>query len=278
MIKKSFFIILLIFITSSAFAVDKTVAVMNFKNYGGNDIKFLSKSIPDAIESSITDMKGLRVVERRQLSSVLDEIALSQSGIVNRNDVRKVGRVSGAEILVIGTVAGNSRNVIVTLKAVQVKNGRILYGKQLRSPIAQIFNKASMEARALGAIISGRGTGKISLSTIPSGGDIYIDGVQVGTTPLIEHRVTIGEHRIKVVKDGFLDYEVTVTIRRNGHERINATLIAETLMNRNEIGVGIFYLVPSNENINPGFLFNLFYARSFGFIQPGIEFAVSGSE
>jgi len=55
-------------------------------------------------------------------------------------------------------------------------------------------------------------TGTVSITSIPDGAKVYIDGNFVGTTPLTGYILSIGEHNIKATKDGYEDYNGTFTI------------------------------------------------------------------
>ncbi|MBN1534927.1 MAG: hypothetical protein JXA20_19815 [Spirochaetes bacterium] len=130
----AFVVTALMAISANALAIDRTVAVMNFRNYGGNDTRSLSRMIPEAISGALSEIRGLRVLERNQLGTILDEIALEQSGAVDTGGVIRAGRLTRADILVLGSVSGNDANALCTVKAVRVDNGAILYAKTIRYP------------------------------------------------------------------------------------------------------------------------------------------------
>jgi hypothetical protein len=43
-------------------------------------------------------------------------------------------------------------------------------------------------------------------------GDVYVDDLLVGTTPLASLRVTPGQHTVRIVRDGFQPYEQTISV------------------------------------------------------------------
>jgi len=267
--------ILVIILCSSSFlyAVDTTVVVINFVNYGGPGLDYLSSSIPESISSSLADIKGIRVVERRELGKLLDEIVL-ELGAVNTEDVERVGNLANAEVLILGSVSGNPNNVIVTMKAVQVATGNMLAENVVRSPIATLFDNAVIAARSIGIAISGQDVAKMSVYSDPLGATVYIDGIEVGNTPLEKYSVVAGEHKVLVVHDGYMDYQKTVTMAANTHEKLNPILIEKRLIRRNNIGVGVYYLVPLHDEVKPTVLINpTFYAYTVGILQPGVELA-----
>ena len=54
--------------------------------------------------------------------------------------------------------------------------------------------------------------GSLDINSHPADADVWIDGKQVGTTPLFLSNCLIGEYNIKITKWGYSDYTQTVTI------------------------------------------------------------------
>jgi hypothetical protein len=55
-------------------------------------------------------------------------------------------------------------------------------------------------------------TGNIYVSTIPSGADVFIDGILYGTTPRIIKEVPPGDRVVKITMEGYRDYQKTVKV------------------------------------------------------------------
>ena len=67
-------------------------------------------------------------------------------------------------------------------------------------------------------------TGKISVSSNPSGANVFLDNVLKGTTPLTITGVRIGNHSIKLTKSGYRDYLTSVIVKSGQTTVVNATL------------------------------------------------------
>lgn len=63
--------------------------------------------------------------------------------------------------------------------------------------------------------------GRISINSIPPGGEIYIDGKFVNTTPLQDFQIEIADHEIKVKLFGYLYQKRSFFIRTNEHLNFN---------------------------------------------------------
>ncbi|MCR5819405.1 MAG: PEGA domain-containing protein [Bacteroidaceae bacterium] len=55
--------------------------------------------------------------------------------------------------------------------------------------------------------------GEADITSEPAMADIYIDGQQVGKTPRIVPKLTVGIHSVKLVRSGYADYTGTLTIK-----------------------------------------------------------------
>jgi len=63
-----------------------------------------------------------------------------------------------------------------------------------------------------GAPAAGAAAGAISIASDPPGASVYVDGQFVGETPLDVQQVTAGDHRVRLVKDGYLENGRVVNI------------------------------------------------------------------
>ncbi|MDH4262660.1 MAG: PEGA domain-containing protein [Spirochaetia bacterium] len=279
MLKKKWLTVLITFIICNGyiFAAQKTVAVLNFSNYGGAGINYLSNALPESVSASLADIKEIKVVERRNLGNLLNEIALEQTGVINTMGVDRVGKIAKADVLVLGSISGDPENLVLTLKAVDVESGKVVDAKIIKGHLGKIFDLSSQAARSMGAIISGEGIGKLSISTNPSGADVYIDGVEVGKSPLVEYALTIGKHRVKTTLNGYLDFEETVNIKSGVHENLSPLLTESKTRKMAEIGAGVSYFYPLVivSDIKPNPYYYFYFGQSFNKLKVGLEVGFS---
>ena len=267
-------LVVVLFSSSSLYAADTVVAVMNFFNYGGPGLNYLSSSIPDSVSSSLADIRGIRVIERRELSTQLDEVVVEQAGAVDSENVERVGTLVNADVLILGSISGNPKSVVIKMKAVSVSTGDVLEQKVVRAPIETLFDYAVAEARLIGAVVSGQDVARISVYSNPSGATVYIDGIEVGTTPLERYSVLAGEHKVQVMRQGYRGYQEILTVGADTHRKLNPVLIEDQLIRRNDAGLGFYYLVPLNDEVRPTLLINpVFFNHTKDILQMGLEFA-----
>jgi formylglycine-generating enzyme required for sulfatase activity len=66
--------------------------------------------------------------------------------------------------------------------------------------------------------------GSIDVNSSPIDCDVYIDNKKVGTTPMLIEQCLIGNHTIRVTKQGYSEFMNTVTVREGQTENIMARL------------------------------------------------------
>ncbi len=81
---------------------------------------------------------ALMVVERAQLTRIVDELALGQSGMVEGSQASEVGRLAGAQALVLGSVAEAGDRFLVNARIVDGASGSVVAAEQVALPAADL--------------------------------------------------------------------------------------------------------------------------------------------
>lgn len=79
-----------------------SVAVQPFVNKGNPAYASLAKGIAAMVISDLSQVPGLKVLERQKVQKLLDEIQLSQAGLVDKDAAVKAGRIIKAEKVILG--------------------------------------------------------------------------------------------------------------------------------------------------------------------------------
>ena len=239
-----------------------TVAVVNFSNLTNDrSLQSLAKSLPETVSAVLSQSKDIRVVEREQLGKVVDEIALSQTGALEGDQT--TFRLLKADILVIGSYSGNEENLTLTIKAVQVTTGKVLYGKVVQTNYSRITNTATMQARIISATLSGKPLGGLTVMSTPDGAAVYIDGDEVGRTPLPEYKLPEGKYKVLVVREGYVENSTSVTIEPGKTERWSALLMENKLVDRSYVALSVGRYMPVNKHIDGAMSFAFTVGQSF---------------
>jgi TolB-like protein len=104
----------------------KNVAVVDFTDLQGNVTelgRYLAEQMSVAL--ALTD-KGIEVIDRTHLKAIVQENKLSASGLIDPTTARKLGQLTGVEVLVTGTLTPFGDSVQLALKALDGTTARIV--------------------------------------------------------------------------------------------------------------------------------------------------------
>lgn len=83
---------------------EKSIAVLNFRNLGGNaGFDPLAKGLADMVITDLSQVKSLTVVERSRMQTLMEEMGLSQTGLVDEQTAPRVGQLLGAKKILHGS-------------------------------------------------------------------------------------------------------------------------------------------------------------------------------
>ena len=111
---KTLFAFLLIFIAGTAMAGGKPVVAVNeFKNetsagwwYGG-----AGRDLADMLTNELQATGKFKLVEREKLAAVMDEQDLADSGRIKKGTGAKIGKLTGAQYIITGSLSAYEENV-----------------------------------------------------------------------------------------------------------------------------------------------------------------------
>lgn len=86
------------------FLEKKVVAIRDFEVILGKNVE-VAKYVQEDITSALVNSGHFNVVERLKLQSILEELKLSQTGLIDENSAKQVGKLLGADIILTGTLA-----------------------------------------------------------------------------------------------------------------------------------------------------------------------------
>lgn len=140
------------------------LAVLPFKNLSGDrSLDFLSEGLTEALATDFGRVSGIRLVERGQIELELKEIEFSQSKYVDPALRAALGKIAGAEVVVLGAYQRVGKAVRFTARLVDVETGEILHGLKVENRSArreeellELQDALSAEVRSAAAAITSR--------------------------------------------------------------------------------------------------------------------------
>jgi len=117
-----------------------TIAVLPLTIAGDSSLQSLSRGLAELLMSDLALVRSLRLLERVQISALLDELKLGQSGRADVRTAARVGRLLRAERLVQG-VAALTPNGPVRMSATVVRgDGTVRSGAEASGTFRQLLD------------------------------------------------------------------------------------------------------------------------------------------
>ena len=98
----------------------------------GNANPDLAADVDGALTDQLVADGRFRVVERQQLTKVMKEQALAQSGAMSDEVQVKVAQLVGARWIVLGTVGTKSKSPVISLRALDSSSAQVAFSETLR--------------------------------------------------------------------------------------------------------------------------------------------------
>jgi TolB-like protein len=112
---------------AAAAAPRKTLAVLTFDNNTGNaEYDHLGQGMAAMMTTDLATVKELQLLEREKLAEVTKEIDAQRSRYFDSTTAVKVGKLTGAQYIVIGALAAVDPELRIDTRIVRVETGAIV--------------------------------------------------------------------------------------------------------------------------------------------------------
>jgi tetratricopeptide (TPR) repeat protein/tRNA A-37 threonylcarbamoyl transferase component Bud32 len=114
------------------------IAVMYFEDHTGvEEIRWLSKGLPDMLLTGLAQTPGLDVVSSQRIYEVLKEIGQENVEAIDKSLVAEVARRSGAGAVVVGSIYKAGDDIRIDVQLQDVASGKLLGADSVRG--ADVF-------------------------------------------------------------------------------------------------------------------------------------------
>jgi TolB-like protein len=139
--KKHWYIFFIILIIPFLLNAQNTLSILYFDNTTADpEYQWLSKGIADMLISDLSNLQGIKIIERASLQKVLEEQALSQTGLTDEESAVEVGKLLQANQLIYGAFIVDDDLIRFDVKHVSVETGSILHAFDVKGDIDDIFD------------------------------------------------------------------------------------------------------------------------------------------
>ncbi|TBR24328.1 hypothetical protein EPO15_04300 [bacterium] len=128
-------------LTAPLGAAPTRVAVLPFRGLDPS-LDAEGEAISERLLSYLYGRDGVVLIERSRLQQVMSEMSLGQTGALDAKSAAELGRLSGAQALVVGTVSRAPKGLDLSARVVDVASGRLLAAATARLPKASNLSVA----------------------------------------------------------------------------------------------------------------------------------------
>ncbi len=114
----------------------KVIAIMDFEVVRGPE-KEVGRITLEELTSLLIESGHFTVVERQKLKTILSEIELSQTGLIQEPRQKVAGRLLMADLILTGTLSEMQGNWDINLRLVDVRTGQASAAITMRTPLFQ---------------------------------------------------------------------------------------------------------------------------------------------
>src|SRR4051812_21761051 len=107
------------------------IAILPFRELDGKNT-ILGSYISEELVTDLFGIGGLDIVERAMLDRLLGEIKLGQTGVLDPETARKVGKVAGVDAIVTGSITDLQSYVALNCRLIDAQTGHIFGAAQTR--------------------------------------------------------------------------------------------------------------------------------------------------
>ncbi|MCX6339568.1 MAG: fibronectin type III domain-containing protein [Candidatus Aureabacteria bacterium] len=110
------------------------IAVFDFKNNNpAAQSRGYGEAISDMFITAFAKQPNFEVIERKQVRKVIDEIYFDQSGVVESETAKKIGKILGIDVALAGGVAAFANSIEIDLRLLDVETGRVILADSLKA-------------------------------------------------------------------------------------------------------------------------------------------------
>ena len=112
----------------------KTVAVLYFENNSIVDkdkLDPLKKGLADMMITEMSKIKGIKVVERQRIQSIIEELNLNETDMVDKSTTQKMGKLLGAKVMLFGGFSNLFNDKLrIDVRLVRTETGETLKAEE----------------------------------------------------------------------------------------------------------------------------------------------------
>ncbi len=126
------------------------IALIPFQYLRPGMVTTLGKYIAEELTTALFNSGKFKIIERNLLNTVLDELKLSQTGAINPSSAKELGKVTGVDAVVVGTIQDLANRFGVNCRMIETESGEIFAAasiKIIKEEITSVLMEESKEEK-----------------------------------------------------------------------------------------------------------------------------------
>ncbi len=124
----------IVFVQQARAGDPKTIAVLYFENNSIVDkekLDPLKKGLADMMITEMSKIKGIKVVERQRIQSIIEELNLNETDMVDKSTTQKMGKLLGAKVMLFGGFSNLFNDKLrIDVRIVRTETGETLKAEE----------------------------------------------------------------------------------------------------------------------------------------------------
>lgn len=144
-------------------------------------------------------------------------ITSSPGGAAVTLDGNSMGQTPASGALKLNNIAAGTHTVVLTRPGYQQYSTGVTITQNTVTEVNAILTSSGTPA----------GTGGLSVSSTPTGANVFLDNVFIGISPLTLPAVAAGSHEVSLKLEGYQPYSVTTPVNAGAVSTISAALVPD---------------------------------------------------
>ncbi len=133
-----------------------TIAVSDFTVLGGiNELQWIGESCAEGVISTLVAEPSIRIVERKYLKTVIDELKFQESGLVDEKNAVTLGKLTGAKYFILGSATVMEQSVLLRARLVNVETAEAVLSCEANGTVSELFRLQKEIARKIAVKLIG---------------------------------------------------------------------------------------------------------------------------
>lgn len=116
-----------------------SVVVLDFTDQRGA-VRALGRYLAEELSFSLISANStMSVIDRANLNRIMEELELSESGLIDPENARRLGEFVGADSLLFGTITPLGSNYVVQIRGISVSTGQLVAAVRSSIPVTNDF-------------------------------------------------------------------------------------------------------------------------------------------